>query len=163
MSTSSNPASISGVEPPEFELRAARADDFGFARRLYMNSMKPLLMALDAWNADEMEMAFRSYFIPDEIKFVTLDGRDVGWFQVSETDHDVCIDQLYLIKDVRGQGIGTALVKSIISEAADQDKNVCLSFVHGNPAHTLYRRLGFRQVSEDDTKIHMRYETRQAG
>ncbi|WP_159975565.1 GNAT family N-acetyltransferase [Roseobacter cerasinus] len=124
--------------------------------------MKPLLMALDAWNADEMEAAFRSYFVRDEIKLVMLDGRDVGWFQVSQTDTDMCIDQLYLLQEVRGQGIGAALVKSIISEAAEQDKDVCLSFVHGNPAHTLYHRLGFRQISEDDTKIHMRYQNEQA-
>lgn len=145
--------------PPTFELRPATEADFGFARQLYLSSMQPLLTALDAWDPAEIECAFRGYFIPDEIKFVTMDGRDVGWFQVSQTRTELCLDQLHLVEEVRGQGIGTALINRIIDEAEAQGRNVSLSLVKGNQAQALYRRLGFRRRSEDDTKIHMRFVT----
>ncbi|MEL6450004.1 MAG: GNAT family N-acetyltransferase [Pseudomonadota bacterium] len=148
---------------PAFGLRTASHADFPFARRLYLSSMQPLLTALDAWNADEIDCAFRGYFIPDEVRFVTIDDEDVGWFQVSKTDAALWLDQLHLVEDVRGQGIGTALIHKVIADATAQGKDVNLSLIKGNPAHALYRRLGFRRTSEDETKLHMRYETDTTG
>ena len=145
---------------PDFALRPATDADFEFARWLYMDSMQPLLTALDEWNEAEMEAAFRGYFIPDEIRIVQVAGRDVGWIQVSFTDDELCLDQLHLTEDVRGQGIGTALINGVIAAATSQHKNVTLSLVKGNPAIRLYRRLGFKRLSEDKTKIHKRFEIR---
>lgn len=146
----------------DFSLRPADADDFAFARRLYMHSMIPLLTALDAWDEDALEAAFRSYFIPQEVTVVTQDDTDAGWFQVSRTEQDLCLDQLYLIEAAQGQGIGTALIRGVIAEAKEQGRNVSLSLIKGNPVISLYRRLGFRQTSEGQTKIHMRLVTGEA-
>ncbi|WP_299690993.1 GNAT family N-acetyltransferase [uncultured Tateyamaria sp.] len=147
---------------PAYDLRPATDADFDFARDLYLSSMKPLLIALDAWDADQIDAAFRGYFIAAEIRVVTVAGVDAGWIQVSQTHKELCLDQLHLIEEVRGQGIGTALIKAVIADATGQNKNVSLSLVRGNPAITLYRRLGFERTSEDDTKIHKRLTTGRA-
>ena len=147
------------VGMPDFTLRLGTEADFPFARRLYLSSMKPLLTALDAWDEDEIETAFRSYFIPDEVRIIIVDDADVGWIQVSRTDGEFCIDQLHLLEEVRGQGIGSALIAATIKDAAAENKNVSLSLVKGNPALRLYQRLGFHQVGEDSTKIHKRFVT----
>lgn len=152
-------AASQGGGQPDFALRPGTDADFPFARRLYLSSMKPLLMALGAWNENEIEEAFRGYFIPDEVRIVTRNGSDVGWIQVSQTDQEFCLDQLHLLEEVRGQGIGTALINSTITAALAENKTVSLSLVKGNPAITLYRRLGFHQVAEDSTKIHKRLVT----
>jgi ribosomal protein S18 acetylase RimI-like enzyme len=144
---------------PDFGLRPARQEDFGFARELYLSSMKPLLQALDAWNEEEIETAFRGYFDVDEIRVVILDDEDVGWIQISHTDSEVCLDQLHLVEASRDRGIGTALIARTIDDAAQQNKNVSLSLVKGNRAIRLYKRLGFHQVAEDNTKIHKLYLT----
>lgn len=144
---------------PEFALRPARPDDFGFARELYLNSMKPLLEALGAWNGPEIESAFRGYFEVDEIRVVTMNGQDVGWIQVSHTDNEVCLDQVHLVERARNQGIGTALITQVINMASEQKKDVSLSLVKGNRAIGLYKRLGFRRVAEDSTKIHRLFVT----
>ena len=148
-----------GVTSGAFDLRPATQADFEFARALYLSSMKPLLKALDAWDADEIDAAFRSYFIPAEIRVVTVAGVDAGWIQVSQTETELCLDQLHLIEEVRGQGIGTVLIRAVIADATAQNKNVSLSLVRGNPAINLYQRLGFARTSEDDTKIHKRLKT----
>ena len=116
-------------------------------------------MALDAWNANEIETDFRGYYIPDEVRVVMQNGVDVGWIQVSVTDQELCLDQLHLVEKVRGQGIGTALIRATIEDAAAKSKNVSLSLVKGNRAYWLYQRLGFRQIAEDNIKIHKRFET----
>ncbi|MEL7203924.1 MAG: GNAT family N-acetyltransferase, partial [Pseudomonadota bacterium] len=95
----------------------------------------------------------------NEISIITMKGEDVGWIQVSDTDDELCLDQLHLIETVRDKGTGTYLINSTISEAARQSKKVSLSLVKGNRAQRLYERLGFRQVAEDDTKIHMAIST----
>lgn len=142
-----------------FDLRPGRQEDYDFAKELYFGSMKPLLEALDAWNAEEKEAAFASYYDVDEVRVIMVDGQDVGWIQVSHTDEEFCLDQLHLIETARGKGIGTVLIKETIAEAAEEGKNVSLSLVKGNRAIRLYRRLGFHQVAEDETKIHKRFVT----
>lgn len=142
-----------------FDLRPGRAEDFDFARALYMSSMKPLLQALGAWDPDVKEIAFKTYFEEGGIRVITREGRDVGWIQVSQTDQEFCLDQLHLVEAARNQGIGTALIKATIAEASEQGKNVSLSLVKGNRAIKLYKRLGFHQVAEDETKIHKRFVT----
>jgi len=156
----SGSATSTGATPPDFTLRSGAEADFPFARCLYLGSMKPLLMALDAWNEDEIEAAFRSYYIPEEVRIIMQGGADVGWIQVSRTDCDYCLDQLHLLEEVRGQGIGTALILATIEDATAENKDVTLSLVKGNRAIRLYRRLGFRREAEDSTKIHKRFVTR---
>lgn len=144
------------VEVPDYQLRPATYGDFPFTLELYVSSMKPLLRALDAWDAEKAEVAFRGYFIPDEIKIVQLDGKDIGWLQVSISEKELCLDQVHLLEEARGKGIGTCLINSVIDAATKQGRDVSLSLIKGNPSLELYKKLGFGLVGEDDTKFHMR-------
>ena len=154
-----NKATKTQAEPqssvPDFQLRPATQEDFSFARGLYFDSMEPLLSALDAWDAENAENAFRSYFIAEEINVVQLNAKDVGWMQVSVTEKELCLDQIHLMEDVRGLGIGTHLINKVIDEAEAQKRDVSLSLIKGNPSIGLYRRLGFQLDGEDATKSHM--------
>lgn len=151
-------AGPAGAQTPQFELRAATPADFPFARMLYMASMRPLLSALGAWDEAKSDASFHEYFKPAEIRIITVDGADVGWIQVSEANGEIHLDQLHLIEPLRDQGIGTKLIKRIQKKAQKKDKPLKLSFVRGNRAASLYERLGFRHVSSDMTKIHMRWD-----
>lgn len=155
MNAPCGPSSTTAEAAPAFQLRPANAGDFGFARKLYMNSMQPLLSELGAWDADKADAAFEGYFIVDEIRIVTLNGTDVGWLQVSSTPTELCLDQIHLVEQARNRGVGRQLIRSIVDEAFAQGKNVSLSLVKGNPAIHLYERLGFRLTGEDETKYHM--------
>ena len=146
-----------GSQDPEFSLREASQLDFGFAWRLYLDTMKPLLVALDAWDDDKLEAAFRGFFNPWEIKIVQLDGNDVGWFQVSREPTELCLDQIHFVAEARGRGIGSQIIGSLIREASQEHLDVSLTLVKGNPSRALYERLGFRLVGEDETKFHMRF------
>lgn len=54
-----------------------------------------------------------------------------------------------LLPEVRGQGIGAALLHALFEEAATRYKAISLSVAKGNPAEALYRRAGFKDVHED--------------
>ena len=57
---------------------------------------------------------------------------------------------------MRGQGIGTQLVKGLIEEAGRAGRAVTLGVMKTNPALRLYERLGFRPTHEDERKYYMR-------
>jgi ribosomal protein S18 acetylase RimI-like enzyme len=60
------------------------------------------------------------------------------------------------------RGIGTRLLKELIERAAQADKTVTLGVVKGNPARSLYARHGFRVAAEDQYKVYMVREARNA-
>ena len=52
-----------------------------------------------------------------------------------------------LLPNYRAQGIGTALLKQVLSNAQPDYQGVCLSIRAENPALRLYQRLGFEPVA----------------
>jgi len=143
---------------PEFQLRPERESDFAFCEALYMDSMRPLLIALGAWDEEKATAAFKGYFKVEKIYIVVVGGADAGWLQVSETDDEMNLEQVHLLGEYRDLGIGTQLIRDTMAEAAAKGKPVLLSLVRGNRAVALYERLGFMPSGQDCTKIHMRWE-----
>ena len=144
---------MSGVK-----LRRARDSDYDFAERLYVESMKRLLTKLGMWNEQEVIARFKMYYQLDEVQIIAVDGKDVGWLQISETDHDINLDQIHLEKGYRARGIGSRLIQDVMTDARAANKPVLLSVVRNNPALALYRRLGFKVVGSDEQKLHMRWD-----
>lgn len=151
----SNKNHQNGTPVPPFALRPCRQEDYRYAEGLYVNTMRPLLSALDAWDPNDALPKFRSYFIPEEIEIITLDGQDIGLLQVVRTDESISLDQIHIEALHCGQGIGTTLIQELLSEARASGRPVLLSMVKHNIAQALYERLGFRVLNEDDTRVHM--------
>ena len=147
----------SSSKVPSFTLRDAHQGDYNFAERLYLESMKPLLTKLGAWDELDVLAKFNRYYKLDEVQVVSIDGRDAGWLQISETEQAFELAQIHFEQAFRSRGVGSQLIRKLMSEAQIKGKSVFLSVVRGNPALSLYRRLGFGIVGEDDQKLHMRW------
>ena len=98
---------------------------------------------------------FRQSWDVTQVRIATLDGTDIGWLQSFVKDDTLFLGQLFVDKGLRGQGIGTELVKGLIEEAASAGRSVTLGVVKTNPALRLYERLGFRTTHEDERKFYM--------
>ena len=55
----------------------------------------------------------------------------------------------------RGQGVGSSLLAYLLEAAGVMYGSVSLSVSKGNPARTLYERLGFRLIGEDGDSLTM--------
>lgn len=118
-----------------------------------------MLTKLDAWDETDRINKFNGHYELAEVQVILLDGRDVGWLQVSETEQELELAQIHIEQEFCSQGIGSQLIRKLMKEAQQKGKSVFLSFVRGNRALSLYQRLGFSIISEDEHKQHMRWES----
>ena len=139
----------------KFTLRNAQDDDYGFVKGLYVETMEPLLSAFSAWNTDKNIALFNKTFRVSEAKIIVVDGDDAGWFQIHPTEDELSLHQIHIKRAYQNRNIGTCIIEALIREAKAQRKRLTLSVVKNNPALKLYQRLGFKIISEDETKFHL--------
>jgi GNAT superfamily N-acetyltransferase len=87
---------------------------------------------------------------------VTIDGKDVGWLQVSETQTEIRLQQFFISPDRQRTGIGTDVLRSLLAKWRATGKPIALTVLKNNPARRLYERFGFSLVGEMGVKYEMR-------
>jgi ribosomal protein S18 acetylase RimI-like enzyme len=143
---------------PEISLRPAQPGDYDFAAALYLDSTKKLLTALGRWQERRVVARFRRGFKPEQAQVICSGGTDIGWMQVSRSADGFHLRQLHIVDRFRNCGIGTTLIRALLDRAQATGQPVSLNVIRGNPAISLYRRLGFRVVGEDEEKLRMRWQ-----
>lgn len=89
---------------------------------------------------------------------VVEDGeRPVGYVCVlHERDHDF-VEEIALLPDAQGRGIGTRLLGDILEAARRRGVPVRLSVFLSNPARALYTRLGFTVLTIEPPRMTMEW------
>lgn len=78
-----------------------------------------------------------------------LNGKKVGYFYLHEEGDELELDDLYILKDYQGQGIGSLVLNHCIDVATEQHKSLFLYvFTQNVRAIKLYESFGFRIVQE---------------
>lgn len=81
----------------------------------------------------------------------------VGRLYLSAWPGDIRIVDIALAPHWQGRGLGKALLRAVQATAAAARATASLSVMAGNPAHDLYRRLGFVTVAENGPALEMRW------
>lgn len=88
---------------------------------------------------------------------VVCGGVTVGGILVRQIDDGLLLDEIFIEKKYRGRGIGSSVIKNILSCSND---SVFLWVYKANvDAIRLYRNLGFVVVDETNTRYYMAYST----
>jgi GNAT superfamily N-acetyltransferase len=148
---------------PATWLRPARLADRDFAAALYFDSMRRLLTALGKWDGDRVTRRFRKCFRMEQSQIICQGHIDIGWIQVSETADYFHLHQIHIVERFRNRGIGGELITALLRRAQATARPVLLNVIRGNPAMSLYARLGFRPVRADPEKVRMRWEPDRPG
>lgn len=88
---------------------------------------------------------------------IILEGKKVGYFHLDMAKEEAELDDLYILPEYQGRGIGTAVIGHCLRQA---DKPVFLYVFRKNTgAIRLYKRMGF-SVAETvgNTRMIMRHE-----
>jgi ribosomal protein S18 acetylase RimI-like enzyme len=142
-----------------FTLEPIGEDDFEFRYRVYEITIKPYLYEMMDWSEDQHRAMIRSNFAGSTShSAIVVDGKRAGVVRIVEHDKVIDLEQIEILPEFQGKGIGTAVVQSLIDRAIRTGKVVDLSvFVANTGARRLYERLGFSLISESERDVQMRY------
>jgi ribosomal protein S18 acetylase RimI-like enzyme len=136
--------------------------DLPFLARLYA-STRAAELATAPWT-DEQKTAFldmqfqaqhahyQQYYPEADWLVIMCAGEDIGRLYIERWPSQHCIIDIAFSPEYRGKGLGAALLRDLLDEAATAGKDVSIHVEKFNPAMRLYRRLGFR--TEQDKGVY---------
>lgn len=146
--------------------RPVAEGDLPFLKRVYRSTREDELQ-LTGW--DE---AFKETFIDQQFtaqhqyyreayhdasfQLILLDGKEAGRLYVWESDRQIRIVDIALLPEFRNQGIGTTILRGLITKADTSGRILSIHVEAYNPALNLYKRLGF--IQKDQTGIYFYME-----
>src|SRR4051794_36843744 len=149
-------------------LRPERAEDEPFRFQLFCQS-RPAEFALLQLEAAAFEQLLRFQFQAQASSYsakfpnarfdiIELDDRPIGRIVVDRPGAVLHIVDQAIIPVLRNRGIGTAIMKALMGEAAETALPVRLKVASSNdPSMRLYLRLGFVPIASDPLYIEMEW------
>jgi ribosomal protein S18 acetylase RimI-like enzyme len=144
---------------PAIRFRPIEPGDEELLYRIYASTRSEELAPVP-WSAAQKEAFLRMQFraqsldyaanFPDaEFLVILAGGEAAGRLYVHHRDEEMRIVDIALLPERRGAGIGGAILRQLLAEAAAAAKPVRIHVERLNPALRLYERLGFRRTGDD--------------
>ena len=85
---------------------------------------------------------------------IIVDNKIVGSLLLTKKDDGILLDEIYIEEKYRNKGIGTNIIKEVIS-----NNNIIYLWVYKEniSAISLYKKLGFNVIKETETRYYMKY------
>ncbi len=172
--TTTEPSSVEALALPAaladrgFVLRPETETDLPFLRRLYASTRWEELAVVTNWS-DDQKLAvldrqfgfqrhhYRTYYPATSWDVLENHGVPAGRLYVHRAPATLLVMDIALLPGWRGRGIGTALMQWVCAQARAAGKSVTVSVEKYNRAQTLYRRLGFREISDEGVHCAMEW------
>ncbi len=147
-------------------LRAELPEDDPFLIALYRTTRESELDMLPDWS-EEQKQAFvlfqfnaqRHHYrtVLENVAFDVIErhGEPIGRLYSQELRSQLHIVDIALSPEVRGQGLGGAILESLGFHAARAGKALGIFVESYNPARHLYDRLGFQSIGEQHIYVEM--------
>jgi GNAT superfamily N-acetyltransferase len=137
-----------------FTLRKASANDSEFAYCARRAAFREYVEKGEGWDEVEQRRLHDRRFGAQDFRLINLAGRDVGVMAIVAAPDCVKVNQLFLLPEYQGQGIGRRCMLLIIEEARRLGLPVRLRVTKVNPrALAFYQGRGFMRTGETDTHI----------
>ena len=139
-------------------LRPVAVEDREFLIALYAATRHEELQ-LAGWDAEAEDRFVRQQFGAQDNHYrehypgatfdlVEVEGRAVGRLYVHRRPTEIRLMDIALLPEVRGKGIGSHLIRHLMSEAKCERKTLSIHVEIFNPAQRLYDRLGFVPIED---------------
>ena len=142
------------------EERSATDADFDALYRLHVDTMRGYVAATYGWEDAYQEAGFREDWSKRRERRVLVDritGRVVAVWRVERKHDEVYLAFIEVASSHQRRGLGAAIVRRVLDEAATADLPATLAVMKANPdARRLYERLGFSADRETPTHYFMR-------
>jgi ribosomal protein S18 acetylase RimI-like enzyme len=155
------------ADSPALVLRAAQSDDEAFLLHLY-STTRAEEMAGTGWSTARRKDFLRTQFsaqqsgyrtvFPLALNSIILERRTpIGRLMVSRATDEIHLVDLALIPTRRNAGLGSRLLRDLMEEARDTNRQLRLQVLKNNPALRWYLRLGFSPAGENGWHLKMEW------
>jgi ribosomal protein S18 acetylase RimI-like enzyme len=135
----------------DLAFRPATPDDFEYLYRLNKATMRVYAeQTYGPWEEEGARRYFAERFDPASTRILLIDGHEAGMLQITPRDGYVHLMNIRVAPEHQGRGIGTRLISDVLHDAQANGLSVRLRVLKVNPARSLYERLGFAVIEEDD-------------
>lgn len=137
-------------------LRKATPSDSEFAYRVKKAAFKAYVDEVWGWDDEQQRQMHERRFDSQDFFVIQWEGVDAGILAMVKEADTLRINQLFILPEYQGRGIGTACINQIEENLHDSVLTICLQVLKVNkPAFAFFQKLGFREVETSDTHILM--------
>jgi ribosomal protein S18 acetylase RimI-like enzyme len=154
------------VNPSGVTLRPVCDDDTDLLFRIFKSVNEPTFAALEMPSEqkdDLLNMQFvaqlgqyRQQYPSADYQVILVAGTEAGSMYTQRGPTEWVLIDIALLPEFRDQGIGSDLVRSLISEAHASSSQLDAHVRVDNPAWRLWQRLGFEAVYNDGVYLRIR-------
>lgn len=157
-----------------FSLRPESEADIPFLAGLFASTRAEEMERIVEWTAEQKQAflfdQFRlqrhhyyTHFPNCEFLVLERNGMAGGRIYLDSTPNSLDLIDISLLPQWRGQGTGTTLLDAVIDAARAGGRRVTIFVEKFNPALNLYRRLGFREITDTGLYLEMEWRADAAG
>ena len=121
----------------QISLRLGTSEDSDFLYDLHRAAMQQYVAQTWGWDEVWQWNYFQQHFNPAECQIITFEGKDVGVLSVRNRETEVLLKFIEVLLEYQNQGIGTAVIKSVLEQAHHTGQPVGLQVLKVNPARSL--------------------------
>ncbi|WP_392752052.1 GNAT family N-acetyltransferase [Streptomyces sp. LN590] len=136
-------------------LRPAEPTDVEAMTELRALVMRPDLERLGRYDEHRVRQRLRAIFAPEHTSVVLADGEFAGCVTMRPVENGRWVENFYLSPALHGQGIGSAVLRTLLERADADGADVRLDVLQGSAARRLYKRHGFTLEHEDPIDVYL--------
>ena len=140
--------------PVNFELKSATIKDVPWLLELRSQTMSGYLQE-SGLSISESSLKDRVLYRFDLTQIIHRATEHLGMLKIDRGPDFWTLIQIQIVPELQGEGIATRLIEQLLSAAHESSVSVRLSVLKTNPARSLYERLGFVVISEDEHSYEM--------
>ena len=140
----------------QIDLQQAKAEHYDFALHLYLLTLRPYMQELILWDEQAQREIFAAQWKREEVRIISVDGKDAGWLQVAELPTEIRLQKFFVSPQYQRSGIGSEVLGNLLATWRSTGKKIVLRVLKNNPARRLYERLGFSVIAEAGPTFRMR-------
>lgn len=156
------------LEIKNISFRDIQESDMPLLREIYGSTRKEELDNGTNWNDEQKKLFidqqfyaqhqyYQKTFLKTKYYIIEKDSIPIGrlYIDFSFVNEGIKIIDITLLPEWRNKSIGSSILKEILKKAADDNRSVEIHVEVFNPAMELYKRLGFKKISETNGVYHL--------
>ncbi|MDX3240080.1 GNAT family N-acetyltransferase [Streptomyces sp. ME03-5709C] len=136
-------------------VRSAEARDVEVIAELRATVMRADLERLGRYGEHRVRRRLRDSFSTRHTSIIMIDGELAGCVTVRPSEGRQWLEHFYVAPHRQGQGLGSAVLRTVLERTDAQGMTVGLNVLQGSAARRLYERHGFVVEAQDPIDVFM--------